>query len=800
MSTIWTDKRDSEMFLRARKSFEVQGLEESCRMRLVCSGRYRLWINGVPVARGPAHSGSHVKRVDELDVAKYLHVGRNVIAVQLTHFNYSTAQGLCADPAFECSLHGTEIDVQTDTTWKMSVDKAYRLPSFRRNNFYGPQELYDAREEDPWVTATYDDSVWPQAVEVECPWGPEISRGIPFSKEFEVKPVSVFRIAEVLDQEHFPEMWNNQSYQSLAVTLLQDVPEAPSLTQVAGAESLLAGNTGDMTVTQPFMNDPGQADRHSATVIFDFGKEVTGYTWFEIEGNARAMIDVVHGELITAGRVQAMRQGTHYADRYILREGRQRHEIYDWKGFRYIQLTFRNLTRPLTVHDLGVTFSSYPVQYSGGIRCGDELLEQIWRVGAYTQQLCMHDRLMDCPWREQAQWLGDGRIQLLIIKNAFGDKALPRKFVEDFAHSQYANGFIPSVSGRGAGQDIIDFALWWIVSVQDVALFEGDKQFVCDMLPHVEKLLTFFNSYLNADGLIENIPGWVFIDWANLDRTGCVAALNGIYYMALKCARDLSRWIGEDVYAEQCRKAMLPVEKHFHRVFWSKDKQLYRDSAASDFSFSQHTQVIAVLSGLARTDSRELMAQTLSDSSLVQTSPFFSFYLLEALGRVGLGAEAVGFIRDRWGAMLRAGATTFWEEWQMNGTYRDGCWAARPRSLCHAWSAAPTAWLSRYVLGLREDGLDGSLLFAPNPSGLFETSGSVPTRYGIVHIHWKIEGQNFRAELLLPQDCDAKFCPPSGFEQHSECVFRCDVSIKSGCDSHGAFKKEKYRHKKEVGV
>ena len=23
----------------------------------------------------------------------------------------------------------------------------------------------------------------------------------------------------------------------------------------------------------------------------------------------------------------------------------------------------------------------------------------------------MHDRLMDCPWREQQQWLGDGRVQ-----------------------------------------------------------------------------------------------------------------------------------------------------------------------------------------------------------------------------------------------------------------------------------------------------------------------------------------------------------------------------------------------------
>jgi hypothetical protein len=32
-------------------------------------------------------------------------------------------------------------------------------------------------------------------------------------------------------------MWSYQSYQSLAVTLLQDVPEEPSLTMVSGAAS-----------------------------------------------------------------------------------------------------------------------------------------------------------------------------------------------------------------------------------------------------------------------------------------------------------------------------------------------------------------------------------------------------------------------------------------------------------------------------------------------------------------------------------------------------------------------------------
>lgn len=787
MSAIWMDgKQDgSEAFLRARRAFDVECPEGAYVLCLSSSGRYRLWVNGVAVARGPAHSGVQVRRVDELDITKYLSAGRNVLAVQLIHFDYYTAQGTRREPAFECSLQGHGIGIQSDAEWTVSVDRAYKLPSFRRNNFYGPQEIYDAREEEPWQTLDYDDSGWPHAVEVTCPLEREIPRGVPFPREFDVRPVSVFRVAEVLDQEHFPEMWRHKSYQSLAVTLLQDIPEEPALTRVCGAESLLKESGGGMTVTQPFMDDPGQTDRYCATVLFDFGREITGYTWFEVEGNAGAMVDVVHGEVITAGRVQSMRQGTHYADRYILREGRQRHEIYDWKGFRYIQVTFRNLTREMSVYDLGVTFSSYPVDERGGVRCGDELLERIWQVGAYTQQLCMHDRLMDCPWREQAQWLGDGRIQLLIIQNAFGEKAICRKFVEDFAQSQSEDGLIPSLSGAGSCspvQDIIDYALWWVVAVHDVVMFDQDASFAGAMLPHVERLLGYFRTYVNDEGLIDDIPGWVFIDWANLGREGCVAPLNGMYYMALQSAEALARMTGSGDLAESCRNAMRRIEENYHRVFWSEKQRFYRDcvpAVLGEHAFSQHTQVIAVLSGLSRVDARDLMERACEEKDLVQTSPFFSFYLLEALGRVGMGTEAAGFIRERWGAMLQAGATTFWEEWQTNGTYRDGCWAARPRSLCHAWSAAPTAWMSRYLLGIRQEELGGPLLFAPCVCGLTEAEGSVPTRYGIVRVAWRVTGGRFSAELTLPENCpDPVFIAPSGHEQKAACKISPASSLK----------------------
>lgn len=777
MKAIWAQFAEgkSEVFLRARRTFSLTECHGPFVFRATCSGRYVLWINGVPAGSGPAHGGTHVKRVDEIEVTRYLKPGPNLIAVRLIHFDYFTTQGERSEPAFSCSLEGPGLDVQSDASWKISWDEAFQLPSFRRNLMYGPQEIYDGRKEEDWQSEAYDDSAWALATEVLAPWARrEIPRGIPPVAESDLRPVAVVRVAEVVDQEHFPLMWSYQSYQSLAVSLLQDVPEEPSLTRVSGAGHLVAGGSGSMEVVQPWIDDPGQCDRRCATVIYDFGKEIDGFGWIDVEGNSGAIVDLVYGELLTAGRVQAMRQGTHSADRYILREGRQRHQVYDWKGFRYLQLTFRNLTRPLTLHGVGATFCTYPVEHLGKFQSSDSRLNAIWETGAYTQQLCMHDRLMDCPWREQAQWLGDGRIQLLVIQNAFGDPRIQRKFLEDFAHSQRENGIIPGVSCcLNESLDIVDYALWWMVALHDVAISEDNPEWVREMLPYGEKLMAFFEPYVNGDGLIEHMPGWILIDWAPLGRAGCIAPLNAIYYEALRCAERLNQWAGLPREADRHRLAAERIEQSFHRVFWSEEAGFYRDCVADNDPVatartSQHTQAMAVVSGLSRVDNRDLLGRTLQDKSLAQAAPFFSFYLLEALGSVGMAAEALDFIRNKWGAMIEAGATTFWEEWQYQATYRDGFWAARPRSLCHAWSAAPTAWLSRYLLGIRQETPDGPLLFAPNPCGLAVIEGSVPTRYGVIAVAWSCEGGSFQAELTMPEPCpDIVFLPPPGFEENA---------------------------------
>lgn len=725
-------------FVRGRYSFDLPEVPASAVYAAITfTGHYRLFVNNRPVGRGPASSGWSLMKYDIWEVSGLLRPGRNTLAVELVYYGYAVSSFPEArEPAFWC-----ELDIEAGLPgarpgWRWSLNPAYEQGARRRNICYGPMETFDARADEPWRETGYDDSGWASSQPAKVPWAGLAPRGIAHPRQVSLLPGRVARVAEVPAQEYSPQM-HGGLIDNIATYLALDVPQEPTNTRIENVEDLLSPAPGRAAVVhQPSPADPAAELQNCATVIVDFGREVTGYGWIDVTGNEGAVIDIAYGERLTGGRVPPVVQSCGYADRYILREGRQRHEVYDWKGYRYAQLTFRELTRPLQVHSVGTTFTAYPVERRGDFRASDSMAADLWHVGAYTQQLCMHDRLMDTPWREQAEWLGDGRIQLLTMQNAFGEAALGRNFLQNMAESQLDDGRIPAVSF----QPVVfsDYSLFWAVGVADALRFDGDLTFAASMLPHLDRLFAWFDRHLNPDGLLEDVPD-AFIDWANVGRGGVCAPMNAIYRLALLAAAEVGLACGDPTRADGWQDRADRVRDAFHNAFWDDAAGYYRDNVVDGLPqerYSQHTQSMAVLAGVAQGESRALMARTIADPGLVQTEPYFSYYLCEALAEAGEAATALDFLHRRWGRMLESGATTFWEEWSLGGTFRSGRWLPRPRSHCHAWSAAPTAWLSRHVLGVRIERASGPVIIQPNPCGMAHASGAVPTAYGTIEVSW----------------------------------------------------------------
>ncbi|MCX7011350.1 MAG: alpha-L-rhamnosidase N-terminal domain-containing protein [Candidatus Sumerlaeota bacterium] len=157
---VWFEtKLQENVFARARRVFHLDPKPGSAIARVACSGRYRLWLNGEPVGRGPALSGTNRRRFDVLDLTDVLRSGENLLAVQAIHFGYKTAQTPDGPPALWLELEcDGRIVLTTDEEWRFSVDPAYANASPRRNNSYGPQEVFDASKDEPWREIAFDDS------------------------------------------------------------------------------------------------------------------------------------------------------------------------------------------------------------------------------------------------------------------------------------------------------------------------------------------------------------------------------------------------------------------------------------------------------------------------------------------------------------------------------------------------------------------------------------------------------------------------------------------------------------------
>ena len=168
---------------------------------------------------------------------------------------------------------------------------------------------------------------------------------------------------------------------------------------------------------------------------------------------------------------------------------------------------------------------------------------------------------------------------------------------------------------------------------------------------------------------------------------------------------------------------------------------------------SKQALALMVLGGLA--DPAATNRDHLAPDPVAGLTPFLGTCVLEARALAGDVRGALDLIRHYWGGMIDLGATTFWEDFDL--AWADGSGAidavvpdglrdihaglgrnterGMALSLCHAWSAGPTAWLSRYVLGIQplEPGCR-VVRIRPDLGDLHHAEGTYPTPLGIIRV------------------------------------------------------------------
>jgi len=508
-----------------------------------------------------------------------------------------------------------------------------------------------------------------------------------------------------------------------------------SVSGVQNADSLLQAKPG-----QAVLKESSPPCKLTATtnqcggILLDFGVEVQGYLELftpMTEDHTPVPVRIRFGESASEAMADIGGKQNAQNDHAV----RDQTVVLPWlgkktvgpSGFRFVRIDAVEPKLPAALSQIRAVLVLRDAPYVGSFRCDDERLNRIWQVGAYTVHLNMQEYLWDGIKRDRLVWIGDMHPEVSTINAVFGfNEVVPRSLdlTRDVTPvTEWMNG-------------ISSYSMWWVLIHEDLWLHQGNRKYLEAQKAYLTALLKRLAKLIGPDGR-EQIDGMRFLDWpSSPNKQGVTAGLQGLLVMTLESGSRLMTTLQDAETAKLCAEAA----ERGHKV-------------VPDVNQSKSGAALLALAGMM--DAKKTSDTVLKVGGPKDVSTFYGFYVLQALAKSGDTDTALNFIRTYWGAMLDFGATTFWEdfnlEWTNNATRIDElvpagkkdihgdcgayCYEGFRHSFCHGWASGPTAWLSQNVLGVKPltPGFK-RVRIAPQLGNLKWAEGTYPTPLGPIKL------------------------------------------------------------------
>ena len=629
--------------------WEQAALPERFVIEVTARSQYKLWVNGQSLLFGPCRSPREAVYWDSPDIAPHLRRGENTLVLQV--FSYperpETEEGpyYCfgddEGPAF--SLEGSfgDRDPRDPGNWRAWLDRGQ---GFNNHQIFmlGSNETVEGALalQNPFLRPRWtEEETLPVTVVQPREYD---DFGARKGKVFRPRPIPLLYRKE----RRFPD-WEART-----------VPPHSTVRFV-----LDAGELTTAFFRIGFRGGKGAAVRLTYAESY-FQKNEQGWPYKGVRDDRSGFIQGVRDEYAVGGDAVF--------------------EPFRFRTFRFVEVEAETGEEALAILPMPYIETAYPLENTKKPAFTDPKKEKLYDVAFRTLQLCAHDTYEDCPYYEQLQYACDGRLEILFTYAATDDILLPRQAIRLFAASMLRCGLTQSRYPSRDEQVIPAFALYYVMMLEDYVRHTGDLDFVRPYVPLAEQIVETFLRKRTESGLLAPQGYWDYFDWtpdwAAATPTAVLAgesALQNLFfvYAARSLCGLLPKFHRGDLaahYEEECRALLRLVEERC----WDEKRGLYREGAGTE-EYTQHTQIYAVLTGLARGErARAIMEKVLEDKSLVPCSFMQGYYLFRALETAGM-YDRTEALWQTWQDFVDLHCTTFPET------------PFSPRSDCHAWSALP---------------------------------------------------------------------------------------------------------------
>lgn len=396
-------------------------------------------------------------------------------------------------------------------------------------------------------------------------------------------------------------------------------------------------------------------------------------------------------------------------------------------GFRFVRIDLVDDTAELQLKEVRAIFVYRDIPYLGSFHSSDTLLNKIWMTGAYTVHLNMQDYLWDGIKRDRLVWIGDMHPETSTIGAVFGNNDVVTKSL-DLARDitplpQYMNG-------------MVSYSMWWIIIQRDWYLYTGDLKYLQRQKEYLTGLLKLLATKIDTNNS-EALDGGRFLDWPSSENPKAIhAGLQAMMVLSFQAGAELCVRLNDNATAQICKIAIAKLRKN-----------------VPDVNNSKQAAALLALAGLLPAEKAN--KNVIAVNGAHHFSTFYGYYMLQAKAMANDYQGALDNIKEYWGAMLKLGATTFWEDFNLDwlpnashidqmvepgqkdihGDYGAYCYIGFRHSLCHGWASGPTPWLTEHVLGVKvlEPGCK-KIKIEPHLGNLSFAEGTFPTPFGLVKI------------------------------------------------------------------
>jgi alpha-L-rhamnosidase len=693
------------LFVGFRTVFEAD-CQKTVSLHVTGSTLYRIRLNGRFIGHGPARAAHGFYRVDEWPLTP-LRTGTNVVSIEVAGYNVSGYAYLNQPSFLQAEIRcGDRVLAATGArqsgfTAHLLKERVQKVP---RYSFQRPfSEAYRCT---PASAAWLTDPATPlEALPCSLQKPRQVlPRGVPLPR-FECRQPTHRLSRGTVARQPLPEnVWRDRS---LTETKVFGGYPLNRLDWCVSDEAQTY--RCDVTGTAVSTFDPGESLSLAGDTWqdLDFGRERSGFIGVHVTCREPVRIFLFFDEILSGGDLDWKRMGTLNAIPFDLVPGDYDLETFEPYSLRYLRILA--LDGAVEIRAPYLRELACPSVWESAFACSDPKLNELFDAARDTFRQNAVDLFMDCPSRERAGWLCDSFFTARVERDLCGANPIERNFLENFllppAFPGIPDGMLPMCypSDHPNHQYIPNWALWFVLQLEEYAQRTGDRALVDALKPRVMALFDFFKRYRNSDGLLEKLESWVFIEWskANEFTQDVNYPSNMLYAGALDAA---GRLYNEPGFADEALRLRHKIRQQ------SFDGRYFVDNAVRQEGrlvvTQNHTetcQYYAFFFGLALPDTHpELWRTLLQDydpcrpagerpTALHPANAFIGYYLrLELLSRFGARTQIQEELKALFLPMARITGTL----WENMGAYA---------SCNHGFASHVVHSLYRDVAGCRVD-------------------------------------------------------------------------------------------------